>query len=69
MTIDELVLEMSEELDAILGDLQRAQGRDEHSVILDQYTQLYQWYLKAIEVKYAADVRNAAALKGGDGDE
>lgn len=63
MTIDELVLEMSEELENILGDLQRAQGRDEHSVILDQYTELYKWYLMAV------DVRNAAALKGGDGDE
>lgn len=62
MTINELVDEMRDELDELIGDMRMALGRDEHKAALDRYASFHKWYLKAI------DVRNAA-LKGGDGDE
>lgn len=63
MTINELVDAMRDELDELIGDLKFAMGRQEHAEALRRYVEFHKWYLKAV------DVRNAAALKGGDSNE
>lgn len=63
MTINELVDAMRDELDELIGEVRMAMGRQEHAEALRRYVEFHKWYLKAV------DVRNAVALKGGDGDE
>lgn len=66
MKINELVDEMRDELDWLLGEVRGAMGRDEHKAALDRFVYFHKWYLKAI------DARNAAAMDamgGGDGNE
>lgn len=54
MTINELVDEMRDELDELIGYMRMALGRDEHQAALDRYAYFHKWYLKAIDVRNAA---------------
>ena len=58
----EAIQKDTDELDELIGEVRMAMGRKEHEEALYRYVQVHRLYLMAV------DVRNAAALKGGDGD-